>query len=99
MPYTVQRKGVIHMPLQLVPNEANLEPKRFNDEEATERLGLILAHHHLWCLTNASPFPVTVDGEKAPFSVARAVDQSVIIDVGGSWFRFVPETDGDAVPG
>ncbi len=87
------------MPLQLVPNEMNLEPERFDDEEAADQLGLILAHHQSWCLTNASSLPVSIDGENTPFSVARAIDRSVIIDVGGVWFRFVPETNGDAVPG
>lgn len=83
----------------LVPNETNLDSVRIDDDETTERLGVILSHRELWCLTNASPFPVTVDGEDAPFSVARPIDSTVIIDVGGSWFRFVPETNGDAVPG
>lgn len=78
------------VPLMLVPNEINIGSKRFDDEEAAEQFGLILAHHDTWCLTNASSLPVSVDGENAPFSVARAIDRSVIIDVGGLWFRFVP---------
>lgn len=77
------------MPLMLVPNENHLEPFRLDDDEATDMLGLILAHRQSWCMVNVSPFAVTVDGRNAPFSVARTIDPTVIIDVGGSWFRFV----------